>query len=257
MVSGSFEEGSLLDGTFKRFSPDADIDGNGRIKLGTESNGGFKNITITNCVFDGCFGLAILSVDGAIIEDVTISNITMSETVASPIFIRLGSRMRGPAGAPVGAIRRVNISNLVSSSESSLICSMIAGIPNHRIENIKLSNILLRHSGGGTKHEAARQLEEKEKEYPEPNMFGNTPAHGLLIRHVEGVEVSNYKVIAANDARPCFLLVDVERAEFSNIKTDRTGDTPIFILDTVKGFSLEKCTSLPDIQIAEANRKKL
>jgi len=134
---------------------------------------------------------------------------------------------------------------------------MIAGIPNHRIEDIKLSNILITHSGGGTKHEAARQLEEKEKEYPEPNMFGNTPAHGLLIRHVEGVEVSNYKVIAANDARPCFLLVDVERADFSNIKTDRTADTPIFILDTVKDFSIEKCTSLPDIQIAEANHKKL
>jgi polygalacturonase len=101
MVSGSFEEGSLLDGTFKRFPADADIDRNGRIKLGTESNGGFKNITITNSIFDGCFGLAILSVDGAIIEDITISNVTMRDTVTSPIFIRLGSRMRGPAGAPV------------------------------------------------------------------------------------------------------------------------------------------------------------
>jgi len=57
---------------------------------------------------------------------------------------------------------------------------MLAGIPNHRIENVKLSNILLKHSGGGTKNEAARRPEEKE--YPEPNMFGNTPAHGLLDR---------------------------------------------------------------------------
>jgi len=57
---------------------------------------------------------------------------------------------------------------------------MIAGIPDHRIEDVKLSNILLRHSGGGTKYEAARQLDEKE--YPEPNMFGNTPSHGLFCK---------------------------------------------------------------------------
>jgi polygalacturonase len=258
MVSGSFEEGSLLDGTFKRFPASADIDRNGRIKFGTESNGGFKNITITNCVFDGCFGLAILSVDGASIEDVTISNITMRDTVASPIFIRLGSRMRGPAGAPVGAIRRVNISNIVSSSTSSLFCSMIVGIPEHRIENVKLSNILLQHSGGGTTIDAARQLEEKERVYPEPNMFGNTPAHGLLIRHAQDIEISDYKVIAvAKDARPCFFLDGVERVDFLNIKTDRTVNTPVFILDKVKDFSVAKCKSLPDTKIAEAGHKEL
>jgi polygalacturonase len=258
MVSGSFEEGSLLDGTFKRFPANADIDRNGRIKFGTESNGGFKNIAITNCVFDGCFGLAILSVDGAIIEDVTISNITMRDTVASPIFIRLGARMRGPAGAAIGAIRRVNISNIVSSSSSSLICSMIAGIPNHKIENVKLSNILILHSGGGTKIDAARRLEEKERDYPEPDMFGNTPAHGLLIRHAEGIEVSDYRVIAsAAESRTCFLLDDVEGVDFFNIKTDRAANTPVFILDNVKEFSVAECKSVPDTQLSLASHKEL
>ena len=258
MVSGSFEEGSLLDGTFKRFPANADIDRNGRIKLGTESNGGFKNITITNCVFDGCFGLAILSVDGAVIEDVSISNITMRDTVASPIFIRLGSRMRGPAGMPVGAIRRVNISTIVSSSASSLICSMIAGVPNHKIENIKLTNILLQHSGGGTKIDAAHHLEEKEREYPEPNMFGNTPAHGLLVRHAEDIQINNCRVIsAAKDARPCFLLHDVERVDFSNIKVDRAANTPVLILENAKDIRVQNCNSLPDVEIAEAEHQEL
>jgi hypothetical protein len=182
----------------------------------------------------------------------------MRDTVGSPIFIRLGSRMRGPAGAPVGVIRRINISNIVSSSSSSLICSMIAGIPNHKIENVKFSNILLQHSGGGTRIDAARQWEEKEKEYPEPNMFGNTPAFGLLIRHAEGIEISNYRVIsAAEDARPCFLLEDVEHLDFLNIKTDHTSNTPMFILNNVKDFSIVQCKSLPDTHIAEANHKEL
>src|SRR5215471_14862947 len=257
MVSGSFEEGSLLDGTFKRFPDDADIDRNGRIKLGTESNGGFKNITITNCVFDGCFGLAILSVDGAIIEDVSVSNLTMRDTVASPIFIRLGSRMRGPAGAPVGAIRRVSVSNIVSSSSSSLFCSMIAGIPDHKIENVKLSNILIKHSGGGTRREAIRALEEREKQYPEPNMFGNTPAHGLFIRHAEDVEVSGYKVIAAADARPCFFLADVRGADFSNIQTGVAAKAPVFVLDHVKDFTLTRCAALADTQVTATDHQEL
>jgi polygalacturonase len=258
MVSGSFEEGSLLDGTFRRFGRDADVDRNGRIKLGTESNGGFKNITITNCVFDGSFGLAILSVDGAVIEDLSISNITMRDIVASPIFIRLGSRMRGPAGAPVGTIRRVNISNIVSSSTSALICSIITGIPNHKIENVRLSNILIQHSGGGTKIDAARQLEEKEKQYPETDMFGNTPAHGLFIRHVKDIEIDNYKVMtAASDARPCFLLQDVERVDFANIKSDRAAEAPVFILNGVKDFSAVRCNRLFDAEITEANHMQL
>jgi polygalacturonase len=258
MVSGSFEEGSLIDGTFRRFPRDADIDRNGRIKLGTESNGGFKNIVITNCLFDGCFGLAILSVDGAVIEDVCISNLTMRETVASPIFVRLGSRMRGPAGAPVGVIRRVSISNIVSSSTSSLICSIITGIPNHKIESFRLSNIVIQHSGGGTKVEAARQLEEKEREYPETDMFGNTPAHGLFIRHVEDIEVNHCKVVcSAKDARPCFVLNDVQRADFSNIKADLAANTPVFILDNAKDVRVGRCNSLPDTEIAEAKHKEL
>ncbi len=258
MVSGSFEEGTLLDGTFQRFAADADIDRNGRIKFGTESLGGFRNISITNCIFDGCFGLAILSVDGAVIEDVTVSNITMRDTVDSPIFIRLGSRMRGPAGTPMGAIRRINISNIVSSSKSSLVCSMITGIPDHRVEDIKISNVVIQHAGGGTGIDAARSVEEKEREYPEPNMFGNTPAHGFLIRHAAGIEIHGCKVIAAAaDARPCFLLDDVAQVDFSNVKRDVPPGTPTFMLKDVKEFSVTGCNAVPDTRIVEAKHREL
>src|SRR6266404_5146953 len=91
-VSG-YDEGTLLDGTFKRdynrYS--ANSGPTGRIKFGTESNGGFKNTTISNCVFEYCRGLALESVDGALLEDVTISNITMRDIANCPFFLRLGS----------------------------------------------------------------------------------------------------------------------------------------------------------------------
>jgi polygalacturonase len=233
-------------------------DRNGRIKMGTESNGGFKNITITNCVFDGCFGLALLSVDGAQIEDVSISNITMRGVVGAPIFLRLGSRMRGPAGVTVGNIKRVNISNVVASGGTGQICSMIAGIPGYKIEDVKVSNILIQHPGGGTKRDAALRLPEKEKEYPEPTMFGTTPANGFIFRHASGVEVSDFKVLTqANDARTCFLLDDVEHADFFNIKSPQVADTPMFVLNNVKDFNVSRSKPVADREIAETTHKEI
>ena len=258
LVTGSYEEGSMLDATFKRFPPSSNVDRNGRIKFGTESNGGFKNIAISNCVCDGCFGLAILSVDGAQIEDVSISNITMRGVVGSPIFLRLGSRMRGPADVPVGNIKRVNISNIVASNGSSKICSMITGIPGHKIEDVKISNILIEHPGAGTKQDAALQLPEKEKDYPEPSMFGTTPAHGFLIRHAEGIEVSDFKILTQEkEARPGFVLQDVQQVDFSNIKSPQAQDVPVFVLNDVSVFSVLRSRPIPDTQITETKHQEL
>ena len=69
----------------------------GRIKLGTESSGGFRNIAITNCIFEHCRGLALETVDGGHLEDIVINNITMRNIVNAPIFLRLGARMRSPS----------------------------------------------------------------------------------------------------------------------------------------------------------------
>jgi polygalacturonase len=171
-VSGCWEEGSMLDGSYKKFGPDAGRVGRtGRIKFGTESNGGFRNITISNCVFEGCQGLALESVDGAILEDITITNISMRDIISAPIFLRLGNRMRGPENTPVGTLKRVIISNLVCSNCVSGLGSIISGIPGHAIEDVKISNIQILHQGGGTKEDAAYQPPEYEETYPEPTMF--------------------------------------------------------------------------------------
>jgi len=174
-VSGCWEEGTMLDGTYKRIAPDARVPHTGRIKFGTESNGGFRNITISNCVFEGCQGLALESVDGALLEDVTISNISMRDIVSAPVFMRLGARMRGPDNTPVGTLKRVIINNLVCSNSASRLGSIISGIPGHDIEDVKLSNIQILHEGGGTKEDAAYQPPEYEDTYPEPTMFVSGP----------------------------------------------------------------------------------
>jgi len=85
----------VLDGTFRKFPEGAHVPRTGRIKMGTESNGGFINITISNCVFEGCQGYALESVDGALIEDITISNTTMRDVATSPFLCVLGHGCAG------------------------------------------------------------------------------------------------------------------------------------------------------------------
>ena len=62
-VTGCYELGTVLDGGFKKYAPGSRVPHTGRIKCGTESNGGFINITISNCVFEGCQGYALETVD--------------------------------------------------------------------------------------------------------------------------------------------------------------------------------------------------
>jgi polygalacturonase len=259
LLSGSYEEGRLLDATWKRLGPGEKVPRTGRIKFGTESNGGFKNIAISNCVFDGCNGLAIETVDGAVIEDVSVTNITMRDLVGAPIFLRLGARMRGPANVPVGVLRRVVLSNITCQSAASpLICSIVAGIPGHPIEDVKLSDITIFHQGGGTKEDAQRQLAERENDYPEPNMFGTTPAHGFFIRHVRGLEMNGVKVEHANqDARPAFVLDDVQGADFERMKVPTAGGMPTFVLNDVRDFSVFRSKPVPDTELQTAGKKEL
>jgi len=258
LVSG-FQEGSLLDATYKRTLPRENFRPTGRIKFGTESNGGFKNITVSNCVFDFCRGLALETVDGGLLEDVTITNITMRNIVNSPIFLRLGSRMRGPEGVPVGTLRRVIISNIMCSNAASGLSSIISGIPGHEIEDVQLSDIYIQHQGGGGKDDALIQPPEKENTYPEPTMFGGAmPSHGFFIRHAKRLHMSNIEIAyAKEDLRPAFVLQDVKDAHFFRVRAQHAADTPTFALKNVADFSVSQSRPVPDTQLESAQEKKL
>lgn len=258
-VSG-YDEGTMLDGTYKRefrnqngtFSP------TGRIKFGTESNGGFKNITIDNCVFDYCRGLALESVDGALLEDVTISNITMRDVANCPIFMRLGSRMRGPAGPPVGTLRRVTLSNIVVYNAEPKYASIISGIPGHDVEDITLSNIRIYYKGGGTKQQAALDPPEKETDYPEPTMFGEIPAYGFFVRHVRGLDMRGVKISYLQDeARAPFVFSDAKSVDLRDISARRATGVPSFILKNVKDFSVQQSWPLRDIRLGKVLKRQL
>ncbi|MDQ8204496.1 glycoside hydrolase family 28 protein [Pelagicoccus sp. SDUM812003] len=257
LVSG-YQVGSLIDGIYDRsFEKATDGDGpTGRIKIGTESNGDFRNIAITNCLFDHCRGLALETVDGATIEDVVVSNITMRHIANSPFFLRLGNRARGPEGTPIGKLRRVSISNVNVFDADSRYASQIVGEPGHEIEDIRFSNIRIHYRGGLSLEQVAQQdpslvnpfflrsdepgvtgprdpfhVPERPAAYPEPSMFGLLPAYALYIRHARNVTFSDVSSsLLKEDARPAIMLDDAKGIEFRHCHFDRDRDAapPIF-----------------------------
>ncbi|HTV82256.1 MAG TPA: glycoside hydrolase family 28 protein [Acidobacteriaceae bacterium] len=258
-VSGSWQLGSVVDGSWKRYPADALISRTGRIKFGTESNGGFLNIAISNCVFDGCQGFALETVDGAHLEDVSISNITMREIHNAPIFLRLGARLRGPKETTrPGTLRRVNIGNVVCWNTAGKYCSILSGIPGCAIEDVSLHDILIVSQGGGTGEQAAIQLPEAESKYPEPTMFGATPAYGFYVRHLRGLSMNNVRLRTENtDGRPAIILDDVHGAEFFRLQAPVSPAAPILSLRNVSDFEIRYSHPIRDVRVPKAEELAL
>lgn len=235
-LSGNYQIGSVLDGTFKRLKPGETMK-IGRIKLGTESNGGFKNVTVTNCVFDECRGIALETVDGAALEDVTISNITMRGCTNAPLFLRLGARMRGPQGLAVGTLKRVLISN-INSSGASALPSIIAGMRGHLVEDVKVADCFFEQMGGGDSAMAALMPPENDQGYPETDLFGRQlPATGFFIRHARNVEFSHVEVATRqSDRRPAYWLDTVEDFRGLGLSHPVIEGVAQFRLGNVSGF---------------------
>ena len=194
------------------------------IKLGTETNGGFKNINIHGITIKPSYdqgskfngynkGISAISleiVDGGTMDNVIINDITVMGTM-SPIFIRLGNRARGYYKGQnirtVGTIKNISIDHVRIIDAANYGCS-ITGLPQHPVENITLSNIYYEQQGGCDK--VAIPSDEKEKSYPEATMWGCLPAKGFFVRHAQNIRFINVVVTTIQpDTRPCYVRKDV------------------------------------------------
>ena len=249
-VTGGWQVGTMLDGTFKRFTNADPGEPTGRIKCGTESNGGFRNIAISNCVFETCRGLALESVDGGPIENVTFTGITMRDIRNAPFFLRLGARLRGPQGISVGTLKRVIISNIICEAAANEMPAIISGIPDHPVEDISISDVFMVQKGGGSMAQANTNPPEQERVYPEPKRLGPLPAQGLFVRHARNLEVRHVEIAhVADDARPCIWLNDVDRADFIGVKLPLDGRAPAFRLYQTRRLRVSDSAPLTDVSL--------
>ncbi len=181
--------------------------------------------------------IAIESVDGAVIENIDVSNINAVNT-GNAIFIRIGQR----SGDKAGSIKNVNIKNIkvqvpfgrpdinydLRGPEVDFFHnpfpSSIVGIPGYLIENVNLENISISYPGRATKGMAYVPLNrldsvpEKIQDYPEFSMFGELPAWAFYVRHANGISFKNVKVTLEDaDFRPAFVFDDVQNLNMEQI----------------------------------------
>jgi hypothetical protein len=220
------------------------------IKLGTESHGGFRNISISNCVIygGGFTGIALMSVDGGVLDGVTISNITM-RGINIPLFIRLGDRGRiWKEGLPrpgVGAVRNIMITNVQAVDAGRFGCS-ITGLAGHPVENVTLSNVRFLFKGGGTLKDAARTIPELRGNYPGGKMFGVLPAYGLFCREVKNVRLDGVELgFASPDHRPALICEHVRELDVSGFRAGSTSlATAVMTLRNTRNAFIHGCRAV-------------
>jgi polygalacturonase len=207
-------------------------------KFGTESSGDFKNIAVSNITMSPrdkgrrpLSGISLEAVDGANIDGVVISNISMVG-VETPIFIRLGNRGRGLDPRVAGSVQNVSISNVVARGCS--MTSSATGLPGHPVQRISLSDILLSMEGGN-REPRGLDVPEHETKYPEGNMFGQLPAFGFYGRHADGLYLSNVHTRwEKEDLRPAMAFDDVKDLSIRGFRTDTmAGGAPVMLLNDV------------------------
>jgi polygalacturonase len=196
------------------------------VKFGTESYGGFEDVTITKCAIreTRLGGIKILSVDGGNIKNVVLSDLTM-DSVTVPIFLRLGSRLKTFQEADkgkskeTGTISGVTIRN-VKVKDGKQAGVMISGVPGHEVgPGILLENIEMELAGGGKGTVSETTLPENEKAYPEIKMFGaSIPGSAIWGRHVKGLTVKGLKVKTKEaDLRATVVLDDAKEVVCSDV----------------------------------------
>ena len=255
MISDSDDDGITLKSTSPRLCENIRISDCvvsshcNAVKLGTETNGGFRNINISGIVVKpssdqkekffgqriGTSAISLEIVDGGTLENVAVSDFTVEGT-ESPIFIRLGNRGRGyqlrEAGKAlsgkgnddtiaelipidhVGTINGIRLSHFLIRDAGATGCS-ITGLPGHPVENVWLSDITIRHKGGvrdaDLKTINDSVADEKEKAYPEATMWGNLPAKGFFVRHARNVVFNDVQIQTEQpDVRPDFVRDDYD-----------------------------------------------
>lgn len=210
------------------------------IKLGTESNGGFKNIAISNCsIYDTCLtGVALEIADGGEMDGVTVNSIVM-KNVGSPFIIQLTDRGRGPVGTTAGSIKNIIIDNLIATGpyddiepirykkeaeneklfdKAHVIASSVIGLPKVKLENISLSNIYLTVPGGAGDEDKDVIVPEREKQTPSASAFGEVlPAYGIYFRHVKNLKLANVQALPLlKDAREAMIFNDTENVTITD-----------------------------------------
>ena len=178
------------------------------IKIGTETWSDISGVRISDCrLFTdeiwpwALSAIAIESVDGARVREISVENITV-RNVNAPVFIRLGNRNRWKDKDRAGALESIIIRNL-DASGVEFPC-VVSGFPGKYVKDVTFQNIAIVYRHAGERLAINNAVPEVETQYPEFWMFGDLPACGLYARHVNGLTVRSFRVVprSGNQRQP-------------------------------------------------------
>jgi hypothetical protein len=195
--------------------------GSNGIKFGTATYGSFKNITIEDSyVKDVQYAaMAVESRQGSDIDGVAFHRIQFANTGAA-FFVYLAQQSTThPIGdvPKLGSIANVSFTDISGSTASwphsphqgSLITGHIFNGTTYPITNLSFTNVAVTFDGGLATVPGA-PAEATPNQYPESNMFGDLPAWGYYLRHVQGATFTNAtSTVASPDARQPVVTDDV------------------------------------------------
>lgn len=173
------------------------------IKLGTASWGDFRDCTFANCVITGTrYGIAMYIKDGALVEGIRFSNITIDTSAdfenartgrqhsrsEYPIFLDLERRGEGSA---LGRIRDVSFSDISIRSQGRVL---VGGPPERPLENLSFRNILMRVTGfeAVEKEHKPRGVGKIRASTPETD-YSTAPA-AMIFDNVHGLDLRDIRV---------------------------------------------------------------
>lgn len=237
------------------------------IKFGTVSRGGFKNIRIiNNKVYDTYrSAIALEAVDGGFIENIEVDSLQVVNT-GNVVFLRVGERW----GEKTARMNNVSIKNIVAEVPATKPDAgylyegpvedlprnvspgiIITGLPNKKITGVTISNVEIKHAGGGNPSYAKVALNELDSipelpaKYPDFSMFKELPAWGIYVRHASGLSISNIALRAAKkDYRLPIVLDDVHRSVFSRIAVKQPEQKKIFYLHKSTEVTTDKAAKV-------------
>ena len=202
------------------------------IKIGTETSGRIEDVSIQNCVIydTRVDAISMMTVDGARLERITVSNITCRNIKGSAIFIRLGNRNRTyRKNAPVNPphLKDIIIENIQGTGISSNYGCIIAGLKDIPVENILMSNVNLAFEGGGKAQDSFRKIPEQEQSYPNGKIFGVLPAYGFYIRHARNITLSDLHMrLTSEEERPALFCDNITMLSISGLMAGASLNSP-------------------------------
>lgn len=133
----------------------------------------------------------------------------------------------------------------------NLVPASIVGIPGYPVQNVTLENIEISYGGRASKQIAyiplndIASIPENEANYPEFSMFGELPAWGLYLRHVDGIKLLNVKMsFKEDDFRPAIVADDAKNIKIHQLNIPTAKELPVLYFNNSLDIDI-KNISLP------------